>query len=103
MQPSTGVTLGMYESMTKKDISISKSIYDGMNKAFDKASDINERDIDIVCDAGLANIASYMKAIYGDKGEYDLTVTDDLGNSMLGLWKAVDPTSAPVKTWKTVE
>ena len=102
-EPSTGASLGLYESMTKKDISINKSIYDGMNKGFEKVSDINERDIDIVCDAGLANIASYMKAIYGDKGEYDMTVTDDLGNSLLGMWKAKDPTNAAVKTWKTVE
>ena len=68
MKPSTGASLGLYESMTQKYISVSKSIYDGMNKAFTKVSDINERDVDIVCDAGLANIASYMKAIYGDKG-----------------------------------
>lgn len=101
--PSEGASLGFYEQMTKEDISISKSIFDGMNKALDKVSDINERDIDIVCDAGLANIASYLKAIYGDKGPYDLTVTDDLGNSLLGMWKAVNPTDAPVKIWKTVE
>ena len=101
--PSKGASLGFYEQMTKEDISISKSIFDGMNKALDKVSDINERDIDIVCDAGLANIASYLKAIYGDKGPYDLTVTDDLGNSLLGMWKAVNPTDAPVKIWKTVE
>lgn len=102
-KPSEGASLGFFEEMTKKTISVNKSIYDGMNKAFGKVSDINERDIDIVCDAGLANIASYMKAIYGDAGEYDLTVTDDLGNSLLGMWKATDPTSAAVKTWKTVE
>lgn len=102
-KPSPGAVLGFYEKMTREDISITKTIYDGMNKCFDKVSDINERDIDIVVDAGLANIASYLKAIYGDKGAYDLMVTDDLGNSMLGLWKAVNPTDAAVKTWKTVE
>lgn len=102
-KPSSAACLGLYSSMTKKSISISKSIYDGLNKAMDKVSDVVERDIDIVCDAGLANIASYLKAIYGDKGEYDLTVTDDLGNSLLAMWKAVDPTNAAVKTWKTVE
>lgn len=102
-KPSEGASLGFFEEMTKKTISVNKSIYDGMNKAFGKVSDINECDIDIVCDAGIANIASYMKAIYGDAGEYDLTVTDDLGNSLLGMWKATDPTSAAVKTWKTVE
>jgi len=102
-KPSECASLGLYEEMTKKYISVSKSIYDGMNKAQEKVRDINARDIDIVPDAGLANIASFIKAIYGDKGEYDLTVTDDLGNSLLGMWKAKDPTSAAVKTWKTVE
>ena len=102
-EPSYGASLGFFEYMTKKDISISKSILDGMNKAQTKVSDLNARDIDIVPDAGLANIASYLKALYGDKGEYDLTVTDDLGNSMLGLWKCKDPTSPAVKMWRTVE
>ena len=95
-------SMGFYSMMTKEDISISKSIYDGMNKCFDKVSDIIERDIDIVCDAGLANIASYLKAIFNDKGPYDLGITDDLGNSMLGMWK-VNSNNAAVKTWKTVE
>ena len=100
--PSSGACLGLYSPMTKKDISISRSILDGMNKAFDKVSDINEREIDIVPDAGLANIASYIKAIFGEKGPYDLSITDSLGNSLLGMWtckKAADPW---VKMWKTI-
>lgn len=95
--------LGFYSSMTKEDISISKSIYDGLNKAFDKVTDLNKLDIDIVCDAGVANIASYLKAIFNDKGPYDLTITDDLGNSMLGLWTCKKATDTSVKTWKVVE
>ena len=51
-------SLGFYAEMTKEDISITKSIYDGMNKSFEKVEDINKLDIDIVPDAGLANIAS---------------------------------------------
>ena len=39
--PSTGATLGFYTDMTKKDISVSRSILDGMNKAFDKVSNID--------------------------------------------------------------
>jgi hypothetical protein len=89
--------------MTKEDISISKSILDGLNKSFDKVSDINKLDIDIVPDAGLANIASYLKAIFGDKGPYDLSITDSMGNSMLGMWKCVKATDPAVKMWKTVE
>ena len=95
-------SLGFYAEMTKEDISISKSIYDGMNKSFEKVEDINQLDIDIIPDAGLANIASYLKALYGDKGAYDLQITDDVGNSLLGMWKC-NSNNAAVKTWKTVE
>jgi hypothetical protein len=95
-------SMGFFSALTKKDISISKSIYDGLNKVFEKNQDILERQIDIVPDAGIANIASYLKAIYGDKGEYDLGVTDDLGNSLLGMWKC-DSNNTAIKTWKTVE
>ena len=100
--PAVGSVLGLYSPMTKKDISISKSILDGMNKCFDKVSDINLLDIDIVPDAGVANIASYIKAIFGEKGPYDLQITDDLGNSLLGMWTCKKATDAPVKMWKTV-
>ena len=95
-------SLGFYWSMVKEDISIDKSIYDGINKSLEKVSDINERNIDIVCDAGVANIASYLKAIYGNKGEYDLNITDDIGNSLLGMWKCKS-NNAAIKTWKAVE
>ena len=53
-------------------------------------------------DAGVANIASYIKAIFGEKGPYDLQVTDDLGNSLLGMWTCKKATDAHVKMWKTV-
>ncbi len=101
-EDDTTASLGFYWSMVKEDISIDKSIYDGINKSFEKVSDINERNIDIVCDAGVANIASYLKALYGNKGEYDLGVTDDVGNSLLGMWKCKS-NNAAIKTWKTVE
>ena len=102
-EPSQGACLGLYSPMTKKDISISKSILDGMNKCFEKVEDVVKLDIDIVPDAGLANIASYIKAIFGDKGPYDLSITDDLGNSMLGMWTCKKATDAHVKMWKTIE
>lgn len=101
-EPTTGASLGLFSPMTKKDISISKSILDGMNKAFDKVSNILERDIDIVPDAGVSNIASYLKALFGDKGPYDLAITDALGNSMLGMWQCKKATDDCVKIWKTV-
>ena len=103
VEPGNPKCLGLYSPMTKEDISISKSILDGLNKAFEKVSDINKLDIDIVPDAGLANIASYLKAIFGDKGPYDLSITDAMGNSLLGMWKCVKATDPAVKMWKTVE
>ena len=103
VEPKIGASLGFYSSMTKKDISISKSILDGMNKCFEKVEDVNKLDIDIVPDAGLANIASYIKAIWGDKGPYDLAITDDVGNSLLGMWTCKKAADAHVKMWKTVE
>lgn len=101
--PSNAAVLGFYSDMTKEDISVSQSILDGLNKSFDKVSDILKLQIDLVCDAGIANIASYLKAIFGDKGPYDLSITDDLGNSMLSLWKCTKSTDASVMMWKTVE
>lgn len=98
--------LGFYWDQVNEDISLKTSIYDGMNKCFDKVSDINERDIDIVCDAGIANIASYIQAVFGTgKGEFDLKAVDENQEPPLPLiskWKVNDSTAA-VKTWKTVE
>lgn len=73
-----------------------------MTRCFEKVEDVNKLDIDIIPDAGLANIASYLKAIYGDKGEYDLAVTDDVGNSLLGMWRC-DSNNPVIKMWKTVQ
>lgn len=102
VEPAQAAVLGLYTPMTKEDISINKSIYDGLNKAFEKVEDINKLQLDIVCDAGVSNIASYLKAIFGNKGPYDLSITDDLGNSMLGMWKCMKYNDPAVKTWKTV-
>lgn len=100
--PSEGAVLGLYSPMTKKDISTTKSILDGLNKAFEKVSDINKLDIDIVPDAGVSNIASYIKAIFGEKGPYDLSITDSLGNSLLGMWTCKKATDPCVRMWKSV-
>lgn len=101
-QPSKGAMLGLYSPMTNEDISITKSILQGMKTCFDKVSDINQLNIDIVPDAGISNIASYLKALQLEKGPYDLGIVDEMGNSMLGLWKCTKATDASVKMWKTV-
>lgn len=95
-------SLAFFSEQTVDDISIDKSILDGINKCFEKVSDINERDIDIIPDAGISNIASYLKAIFGNKGRYDMNITnEDTGESMLGMWKA-DSNNDALKIWRSV-
>lgn len=93
--------LGFYSEQTVEKISIDKSILDGINKCFEKVADINERNIDIVCDAGIANIASYLKAVWGGYGPYDMDATDEQGLPLIAKWKA-DKNNDAVKTWKAV-
>jgi len=93
---------GFYAAQVEEKISISKSIYDGMNKAFEKVTDINERQIDIVPDAGLANIASFIKAVHGESFQYDLDGCMEDGTTYASMWKSNSNTPA-VKTWKAVE
>lgn len=77
VEPQKAGVLGFYEDMCVEDISLSKSIYDGLAKVFDKNQDINEKEIDIVCDAGISNIAQFVKAVYGKgKGIYDPACVD---------------------------
>jgi hypothetical protein len=57
MEPTSNCgSLGFFKEDTEEKISLSMSIFDGMNKCFERVSDINERDIDIICDAGVSNI-----------------------------------------------
>jgi len=104
MEPSPAASLGFYSKMTTKDISINKSILDGLNKAFEQVENINKLDIDIVPDAGIANIASYLRAIFGvnGKGPYDLNITSSDGTPLIGMWKATKAKDDAVKMWKTV-
>lgn len=77
IEPQKAGSLGFYEDMCVEDISLSKSIYDGLAKIFDKNQDINEKDIDIVVDAGLSNIAQYIKTVFGNnKGAYNPSSTE---------------------------
>lgn len=100
-----GASLGFYSNQVEEDISLQNSIYDGMNKCFDKVTDVNERDIDIVCDAGLANIGSFIKDAVGGKGKYDLdaVINEATGATACSYWKCDNSTSEGVKTWKTIE
>lgn len=93
--------LGFFESETTDTISLN-TLYNGIDKCFANVSDLNERDIDLVPDAGLANIAQYLRSIYGTEGahEYDLEATDNLGNPLIKSWKCDSAKS--VEAWKTV-
>ena len=70
LQPAA--SLGWCEEEMKKTISLDKSISKGLNIIFEKNEDIHEKAIDIVLDAGISNIAQFVKTVYGDEaGVYD--------------------------------
>lgn len=88
-------SLGFYQSMCVENIDVSESILKSLDVAFDKVTDINEREIDIVVDAGISNIAQFIKTVYGgNAGFYDPASPD------AALWKCKKDND--VKMWKTV-
>ena len=81
--------------MCLKEIDISESILKSLDVAYDKVTNINEREIDIVVDAGISNIAQFIKSVYGgNNGFYDPASPD------AALWKCKK--DSDVKMWKTV-
>ena len=103
MQPTAACgSLGFFKDQTEEKISLPISIYEGMNKCFEKISDINERDIDIVCDAGISNIGQFIKTIHrkDGKGYYDIDVRNEQGEPMIGMWKC--QSNNDIKVWKTI-
>ena len=102
MNPGVGGMLGFFEYQTAETISITNSILKGMDKCFNKVANIDERDIDVVCDAGISNIAQYLKTIFGSQANqpYDLNITDDIGNPLIRMWKC--KSADDVKMWKSV-
>lgn len=87
-------SLGFYEGMCEENIDVSESILKALDCVYDKVSDINERDIDIVVDGGVSNIAQFIKSVYGSIGFYDPASPD------AALWKCKKDND--VKMWKTV-
>lgn len=93
--PTSFPSLGFYKDMCKEDIDLASSIYQGIDKVTEKISDINERQIDIIVDAGVSNIAQYLQNVFGGgKGHYDPTSVDASG------WTLTK--DADAKVWKTV-
>ena len=66
-------SMGFFESDTVDDISYKKSIVDGLNKVFGKLDDTRSVKIDLVIDAGVSNIAQFLKQTNasGERGKYD--------------------------------
>ena len=97
-------SLGFYSYMTDENISLDRSVYEGITRCFDRVSDVNERDIDIVVDAGLANIGSFIKKVYGGNGKYDLNavINEATGATACSIWK-INSNDSAVRTWKSIE
>lgn len=62
-----GIVLGQYAKRTGKRITVQRSIVKSLNMIFENAKDMNKWNIDLVVDAGLANIA---QAYYNDNDNY---------------------------------
>ena len=65
------IMLGFYPEMAEPIITYT-TIAQSLNKIFDTMKNINERDVDVVCDAGISNIAQFVKQVYdpsADDGE----------------------------------
>lgn len=72
VRPQKAGILGFYDYMVEKKISLTDSIMKALPLVWEKNEDINEKQIDIVCDAGVSNIAQFIKSCFnGRAGEYD--------------------------------
>lgn len=85
--------LSFSESDTTKTIEYS-GITDGLNKIFEKSSNIDELVVDIVVDAGMSTIAQYIGQTSGTSGIYNPMIynsaTDDItGFTDIQYWKTI--------------
>lgn len=105
IKPGVTGMLGFYESETAETISLAK-LYSSIDTCFELVKDVNERDIDIIPDAGLANIAQYLRTMSEKAGipepmNYDMEPTDEDGNALIGFWTC--KSASDLNAWKTVE
>ncbi len=90
-----GTSLGLYEKDCQKDISVKESIFNAIDLIFDNNKDCNTIPIDIVVDAGVSNIAQFIKSVYKkEKGKFDFS------NDLSYLFRLDSATNA--QTWATV-
>lgn len=67
----SNIMLGFYPEMAEPVISYS-TIAQSLNKIFDEMGNVDTSEIDVVCDAGVSNIAQFVKQVYdpsADDGE----------------------------------
>lgn len=79
-------SLGFYTKDCLKHISVKESINKAIDKIFDNNSDLNKIEIDLVVDAGVSNIAQFIKQVYPnrEKGYFDF------GDDNAFLFKLID-------------
>ena len=95
IEPQTAGNLGFYQYMTEKKISLTDSITKALPLVWEKNEDINEKQIDIVCDAGVSNIAQFIKSVFnGTEGIYDPNSEEA---ALFKLRKKED-----TETWRTI-
>ena len=84
---NTTTSLGLYKSMSEKKIDYNVSIQRALNLILDSAKDTNLYNIDIVCDAGISNIAqkTFLAQQYKINAEVQ-TITTDRDSIQ---WKAI--------------
>lgn len=76
----TATSLGFYEFECEKDISYQESINKPLNIILEHANNSYQLPLDIVVDAGVSNIAQFIRTIYWSKGygKYDFNKPDNL-------------------------
>lgn len=96
-------SLGFYNKECSKIINYKKSIVEPLTMIFDKLHDRNIVDIDIVCDAGVSNIAQFVvqKADLIDEDyddddtkQYDFTYNPNIGDADWKLDSSIESSSA---------
>ena len=96
----SSIMLGFYPEMAEPIITYT-TIAQSLNKIFDTMSNIHESDIDVVCDAGISNIAQFVKQVYDPSA--------DDGEDVGGLYQPVKYASyfkfnknTDLAYWKTI-
>ena len=67
----SNIMLGFYPEMAEPIITYT-TIAQSLNKIFDSMKNVHDYDVDVVCDAGISNIAQFVKQVYdpsADDGE----------------------------------